>query len=96
MMLDQPQPRRLHGILPSKPRFSALSFRLQSPLLCCGGLVPKAIEDATQPIFKGPSHPVGGQLCGAGLVARLHQQQRSGCALMEELRGCSPHETQVD
>jgi hypothetical protein len=33
MMLDQPQPRRLHGILPSKPRFSALSFRLQSPLL---------------------------------------------------------------
>jgi hypothetical protein len=36
--------------------------------------VLKAIEDATQPIFKGPSHPVGGQLCGAGPVARLHPQ----------------------
>jgi hypothetical protein len=47
MMLDQPQPRRFHGTLPSKPRFSALSVRLQSLLLCCGGLVLKAIEDST-------------------------------------------------
>ena len=63
VMLHQPQPCRLHGILPSKPRFSALSFRLQSALLCCGGLLLKTIEDSTQPIFNGPSHPVGGQLC---------------------------------